>query len=207
MKTTIVTCYFQLRQSKQNHHQYQTWMENMLKIRNEMIIFCDHLSQSLIKEYRTKFGLMDKTHIIPIDFFEFYTYKYYTVFHKHQELDHELHIGHNPLLYMIWNEKSNFLLQASKLNPFQSNYFLWVDIGCFRNPSHTYTIWPNSAKVTELESDKILLLQVQDFTKEEWAVTKEDDLPSFQFLNRIGGTIFGGNETAIRLWHEKYSTC
>lgn len=167
-----------------------------------MIVFCDEYSKPLIQELRK--DREDDTTILTTDFSDFFTYRYYAVFQKHQEMDHELGIGHNAFLYMIWNEKSHFLKKASYLNPYCSDYFLWVDIGCFRDPQHPFLSWPNPEKIANLEPDKILLLQVQNFSPEERVITQKEDLPNFQYSNRIGGTIFGGNATAIQHWHTAY---
>ena len=52
----------------------------------------------------------------------------------HQEsLDPEQGIGHNRDLYIIWNEKTNFLKTAADQNFFNSSYFLWLDIGAVRH--------------------------------------------------------------------------
>jgi hypothetical protein len=105
---------------------------------------------------------------------------------------------------MIWNEKSHFLKQAAEKNPFGADYFLWVDIGCFREPNTRFLQWPNPAKIAQLEPDKILMVQVYPFQPEELSVTTLESIPSFQFTNRIGGTMFGGRKGAIDKWHTEY---
>ena len=36
-------------------------------------------------------------------------------------------------LYVVWNEKINFLKTAAENNFFNSSYFLWLDIGAVRH--------------------------------------------------------------------------
>lgn len=200
MRTTIVTAYFQLPISKKNHDQYIQWMKNMLFIQTPMVIFSDEISKPLITEIRGNLP----THYITIDFPDFYTYQYETSFYEHQLIDHEILIGHNPQLYMIWNEKSHFLKQATDINPFQTEYFLWVDIGCFREPNTRFLQWPNPEKVAQLETDKMLMVQVYPFRPDELGKRTMKTIPSFQYTNRIGGTMFGGTKGAIEKWHKKY---
>ena len=50
-----------------------------------------------------------------------------------EELDPERHIGQNRNLYVVWNEKPNFMMRAAEYNFFFSNYFLWLDIGAVRH--------------------------------------------------------------------------
>lgn len=199
MQTTIVTAYFQLKTSKASHETYVCWMKNMLEIKNPMVIFCDAASKPLIESLRS-----GKTTIIETTYKEFYTYKYSKTFIEHYALDTEKHVGHNMLLYMIWSEKSHFLKRAIELNPFKSDYFLWVDIGCFRVPNTEYLHWPNPEKVAALDKSKVLMLSVNPFTSDELQCNTLDHLPSFQHKNRIGGTMFGGRSDVLMKWHDKY---
>ncbi len=196
--TTIVTAYFQLKMSKANHATYAGWMRNMLAINNPMVIFCDAQSKPLIQHLRNN---THTTVIVETTFKDFYTYKYSKSFAEHYALDLEQHVGHNMLLYMIWSEKSHFLKRAIELNPFNSEYFLWVDIGCFRIPNTQYINWPNPEKIATLDKSKVLMLAVNPFTTDE---LESEELPSFQHLNRIGGTIFGGYKEILLKWHDKY---
>ena len=200
MQTTIVTAYFQLKISKASHDTYTEWMKNMLLINSPMVIFCDSASKPLIESLRTH----EKTVIVETTFRDFYTFKYSQTFAKHFELDHEQHVGHNMFLYMIWNEKSHFLKRAIEMNPFHTEYFLWVDIGCFRVPNTEYIHWPNPEKVASLDRSKVVMLSVTPFNSFELLCNSLATLPSFQTQNRIGGTIFGGYKDALLRWHDKY---
>lgn len=198
---TIVTCYFKLDVSKASHELYSEWMKNMLANNNPMVIFCDHHSAPVIKELRPN---NDNTKIIVMSYEDFYCYKYVTVFVQHTRIDPEKRVGHSIPLYLIWNEKSNFLKRAVELNPFSTDYFLWVDIGCFREQNTQYLNWPNPAKIAALPKNKMLLLSVYPFTRQELMTNSLQNLPSFRYVNRIGAPIFGGDRAAILTWHAKY---
>jgi hypothetical protein len=199
---TIVTGYFKLKQSKASHEKYSQWMSNMLIINNPMVIFCDVESVDLIKTLRNLH--LDKTKIIPIDISEFYSYRYLEDFLEHTKMDTELRVGHSVELYMIWSEKSHFLKRAIDMNPFQTDYFVWCDIGCFRVPNTLYLKWPSPDRVNALPKDKVLLLSVVPFSESELNIDALEKLPSFQFNNRIGGTIFAGTGKILLEWHNKY---
>jgi hypothetical protein len=202
MTTTIVTAYFKLPKAKAPHQQYREWMNNMLAIDNNMVIFCEHqMVEEIVEMRRDK---MEKTHIIETSIREFYTYRYSNYFLEHSKMDPEVAIGHNIFLYMIWSEKSHFLKRAIEADPFESNYFLWTDIGCFRRPNTDFIHWPNSERIFALPQDKVLLLSVVPFTDSELNCGSLETLPSFQSANRIGGTIFGGNKQVLLDWHDKY---
>jgi len=198
--TTIVTAYFQLPKAKASHAKYVEWMKNMLKIQNPMVIFCDEQSRAMIQSMRGD----AITQIIVTRFEEFYSFRYVKSFLEHEKMDREVAIGHNVYLYMIWSEKSHFLKRAIEMNVFSSSYFLWVDIGCFRRPSSGYLQWPNPARIAAMPCDKVLLLSVYPFTESELNVSKKEDLPSFQFTNRLGAPIFGGGAEILLQWHDKY---
>lgn len=201
-KATIVTGYFQLKFSKSPDEKYKEWMKNMLAINNPMVIFCDEESEPIIRNMRI--SNKDFTVIIVTKYDEFYSYQYINHFYENYRIDTERNIGHNPFLYMIWAEKTNFLKRAIELNPFQSDYFLWVDIGCFRKQNTEYLNWPNPYKIANLDKSKILLLSVVPFTPAELSTTSLSNLPSFQFVNRIGATMFGGGIDALLNWHKLY---
>jgi hypothetical protein len=199
---TIVTGYFELNKSKASPEKYKIWMQNMLMNNNPMVIFCDDKSYNTINELRN--GNENNTRIIITKFEDFYSYRYSKSFFQHTQLDHEINRGHNMFLYMVWSEKSNFLKRAIELNPFHSEYFLWVDIGCFRVPNTEYLNWPNPKRIEEIPKDKILLLSVVPFTPQELYTFHLENLPSFQHINRIGAPIFGGGKEILLEWHKKY---
>jgi hypothetical protein len=114
---------------------------------------------------------------------------------------------HNPTLYIVWNQKSKFVEEVIEKNYFNTEYFCWCDIGCFRtsNGIEKYKNFPN---VTKIESkEKIQLLNIEPFTTEEIQYlnnikniynTKIENI--FQVKARIGGTIFMGHKNAWYHW-------
>jgi len=197
---TIVTAYFNIPKSKANHETYVGWMKNMLSIQNRMIIFCDASSHNLIEELRKNSSY--PTIIVEISFDEFYCYKYIDIFNSQYLIDHEKEM-HSVELYLIWNEKSNFLKMAIEIEKkFKTNHsdkFLWCDIGCFRTPNMRFFKWPDANKIPE---DKMLLLEVDPLFPEDFSM----GLPDLTKRNHIGGTIFGGPSSAILKWHDLYYT-
>ncbi len=193
--TTIVSCYYKIK-SKHTHDNYNIWMRNMLEnVETPMIIFTDEENEGLIREYRNKKPL----YLLICKMEDFHTAKYYKEFCKSYEIDPEKAI-HNPLLYMIWNEKTAFINRASNINPFASDYFMWVDIGCFRNreecgdiPPRLAANFPNDAKIKVIPHNKILFLQTCDKILPHWRHTTTDGLTHHDFIKdlaTISGTMF-----------------
>ena len=130
---TIVTAFLKLEKNKYNSN-YIQWMSNLLKNLNKnLVIYTCPEYLEIIQDLRKDFP--NKTKIILISFEDFLVYKYLHYFKNDLERDHEKHI-HNIYLYMIWNEKLNFIKKTIELNPFNSNYHCWCDIGYLRNPNY-----------------------------------------------------------------------
>ena len=218
---TIVTCYFKIK-SKHTNDNYKTWMKNMLvNIETPMIIYTDEESYDYIEN--TRLNSSEKhgphnTQIIKMRMEDFYTYKYKDIWDKQWNLDPE-NSYHTPELYMIWAEKTNFLRKSIESNPFDSEFFLWCDIGCFRRRPFTSDItnmsvlknWPNKDKIATLPKDKILLTQIERFTgnNEKYKELRKDSsgLTVHKFphtLVFVGGTMFGGYKDTLLKWWDVY---
>src|SRR3989338_3518467 len=124
---TVVTCFFQIR-SKYSTAEYFKWIENFLKIPMKLVIYTDVNSVEFIK----KVSNQNTTRIILLNISEFYMFKYMDYFKYCHSIDPETEIGHTPELYLIWAEKSWFIKRAVESNYFNTDWFFWCDIGCFR---------------------------------------------------------------------------
>jgi hypothetical protein len=190
---TIVTAYFNIPKSKANHETYKGWMKNMLAIQNRMIVFCDAASFKLIRSLRANNPC--PTIIVETKFEEFHCYKYVDILKAQHLLDRERSI-HSVELYLIWNEKSNFMKRATEIeksfNEPHNTKIVWCDIGCFRVPNTRFIKWPDASKIPE---DRILLLEVLPLNKHAEDLSK---------IDYIGGTIFAGSSETILKWHDVY---
>lgn len=183
---TIVSAYFEIHKSKFDHDKYMSWIKNFMQIRSNIVIFtnCKEKLQHL-RPIELHIHYIDTT----LD--DFYTNKYDWI--KHHQMDHEKAV-HSIELYMIWNEKSNFIKRAIDINPFNTDYFYWTDIGAFRNSqlNDRYANYPIK------KVDKIVLLNIEHFTMGEILIDGIDS--RFQHKNRIGGGIFGGHKDKCLEW-------
>lgn len=206
--TTIVSSYFKI-PSKHSISSYDEWMKNMLSnIETPMVIYCDKQSEEQILKYRGTLPI--KLNVI--DFTDFYVYKWKNEWIEHHKIDPEKNI-HNPLLYMIWAEKSNFLLDASIKNHFNSNYFMWCDIGCFRNRKNKNDItldkirnWPSPQKVNAIPHDKILFTKTGTFYQQYFNLLPSGltQIDMKTIPATIGGTMFIAHRDFIPKWHKLY---
>lgn len=163
---TIVTAYYKF-PSKHSHDKYNEWMRNMLEnLVSPIVIFTDVETKDQIEDYRKRY--MHITDIIIKPFNELLMYKYLSVWNQQLELDPEKHI-HNTNLYIIWNEKLNFVKLAKDRNVFNSQWFLWMDIGCFRNRRevndielHRLSNWPSNERLETLPKNKLSLVRTSN---------------------------------------------
>ena len=156
---TIVTAWYMVK-NKFNINIYNTWIDNFLSNANcNIVIFTNKDSKYIIEHYLT---IKTNIKVIVKELDEFYTFKYKDEWISNQNRND------NPLknqvsweLNMIWNEKINFVKEASILNIFNTDYFAWCDIGYFRcRPNIDISIdlikkWPNYKKISSLDNTKI----------------------------------------------------
>ena len=207
--TTIVTSYFQIK-SKFPHKQYLEWMKNMLYyIASPMVIFTDKESEPVIKEMRKPH--LNNTRIIITSITDFYCYQWKSYWNFHYKFDPEQQI-HSPELYMIWAEKTEMVRKAIELNPFNSEFYLWSDIGCFRNRTHLGDIhpkdcvnWPSESKVEKLKCDKVYFDKTGDIP-ELFKILLLNGLtkhPITRLLATVGG-LFILHKNMMDKWHQEF---
>mmetsp|Transcript_21088 Transcript_21088/g.45738 ORF Transcript_21088/g.45738 Transcript_21088/m.45738 type:complete len:352 (-) Transcript_21088:473-1528(-) len=129
---TIVTSYFRIA-SKHSSTQYDSWMTNFLSLHDHMVIFTQPDLLEPIKLMRNH--ALDRTVIILMKIEDIPIGKLFsTEFWMDQlERDPEQERHQSYQLFWIWLNKVWCTIEATRLNFFQSDLFLWSDIGCFRD--------------------------------------------------------------------------
>jgi teichuronic acid biosynthesis glycosyltransferase TuaG len=144
-KTTVVTGYFTI-PSKKSDAEYWSFIENFLSLRCNMIIYTDKLNYDKFTGEGSKFKKHNiKIYIRELKDFHVYQYKDYWDYCK--KIDKE--DFHSEELYQVYNEKSFMVQDAIEKNPFNSEYFLWSDIGAIRTKQMVDDIltFPSNEKV------------------------------------------------------------
>ena len=118
----------------------------------------------------------------------------YSYFREQHQLDQEKKI-HNPNLYAIWNLKVYIVWKIAEKNHFQSDFFIYSDMGAWRQGVITH--WPNQLIVKSVVNkiyNKILFGQVYEMNP-----------LSYSELNAyIEGGFFGGTKEAINMFQFIY---
>ena len=190
---TFVSCYFKV-PSKHTDFEYTIWMQNLLNSSMCLVIFTDDASR--FKPSSTQLvRVVDMRNEIRV-------FNQSTEFWERQlSIDSERDIHRSYELYWIWNLKSVFLNRVALENPFASEYFFWLDIGCVREPMPDFdwgSFWPPAAVMREHR--RIFVGNPQAFENGDNAET------SFEHTNRLAGAILGGHATAIPIWTARYTT-
>lgn len=205
---TIVTGYFTI-PSKFPNNTYLQWIKNFMSLSCNMIIYTDNTNFNYIRQLRKD----DNTVIIKRELKDFYVAKYEDYFKYCKSIDNES--KHTPELYMVWAEKTFMTYDAIKDNPFMSDYFLWVDIGCIRDTKMLRNIssFPNDTKIKTLfPNNKFVLTTIKNFYNDNFSVNTNGIAHCLENINglackkldRIQGTFFGGHINMWEKWRNSY---
>jgi hypothetical protein len=183
---TIVTAFFDI-PSKRPSHEYLPWIRRFLTLKDNMVVFTTKdqipLFQKLRRDLPTKvigFDSLDDLQVTK----DFGGMDYWQ---RQANLDPEKYL-HSKELYVIWNEKGHFLERAMDLNPFQSDFFAWVDMGYLRDDL--------------LENQRMIRYLPKLLTRQQAIFL---DVRKLVFGERfLGGGFIGGYQQGLRQWITKY---
>lgn len=152
-KLTCVSGYWKIKNKHGN--KFNDWFKNTLKINCPYVFFGDKESIEIIKKYRNELP----TYYIELNIEDFITYKY-----KDNMITNERNCP-SIELNLIWNEKIFMIQRALKINPYSSDFFMWIDAGIctFRNKKPASTPFPNINKLNRLPQDKFIYCSTHNF--------------------------------------------
>lgn len=204
ISVTIVTAFFTT-PNKYNHSIYMNWIPNLLNIPENMFIYCDSTAYSYINTFRPK-NLSNRTHWLICDLDDLNTSKF-NYWNEQYNKDPEKHF---PNLYKIWNSKTEMVYNATKINPFNSNWFYWCDIGYIRESFDSNKLlekgWISNKKIFNeiLNQNSVTFLSVGVINNNDSNLLN-DGLPRpFNLECHLGGGIFIGKKQAIEIFYKEY---
>jgi hypothetical protein len=181
---TIVTCYYKI-PSKHNHNNYNIWIKNLLQnLKCNLIIFTSSKLVNYFK-YITINNKFLNLKIIVKEFNDLDILKKYNMnfWSSQYTIDPYPNIGRNTECYILWNSKMNFVKEAIELNPFNSDKFIWNDIGSFRNQDFNTNFISNYPVYNNISKDKLDIILLIDY---------ENKLQKYyQHEKHLSGAIFG----------------
>jgi hypothetical protein len=184
---TIVTAYFDV-PSKRPSSEYLPWIQRFLSLQDNMIIFTSNDQLPLFKKLRKK---RPNTKVIALDSLDdtnvVKDFGGMAFWERQASLDPEKYI-HSKELYVIWNEKGHFLEQAMQLDPFQSSFFAWVDMGYLRD--------------SLLENQRMVRYVPKALTPQQTLFLDVRSLVAGQ--QYLGGGFIGGYKEGLQRWIKEY---
>jgi hypothetical protein len=122
--------------------------------------------------------------------------KYKTLWDQQYEMDRQKHTGRTKECYILWNSKLWFLMQTIQENPFQSDKFVWTDIGCLRDLDSEIQSklakYPLYDKISETRLNIVLLSPFKQLKV------------FFQYEVHFSGAMFGGHKEVIKKVHDLF---
>ena len=183
---TIVTCYYKI-PSKHSHDNYHIWINDLLlNIKCNIIIF----TSSDLVDYFENIKLINinlNLKIIVKEFNELDILKKYDIFFWKYQYTIEPNPNYNRSkeCYILWNSKMNFVKEAIELNPFNSDKFVWNDIGSMRNKyfSNFLSLYP---LYNNISTDKLDIVLLTDYTDKTQIYYRNE--------RHLSGSIFGASK-------------
>lgn len=187
MSLTCVSCYFEIKNKHGN--QFNNWFKNTLSINCPYVFFTNKKSIEVIKKYRKDLP----TYYIECEIEDFYTYQF-----KDKMIIHERHCP-SIELNLVWNEKLFFIKKASVINPFNSDWFKWIDAGIcvYRDIPPPSQPFPNMDKLNDLPKDKFIYSSSDEYDKELVAASS--------YYHHISGTSYVLHKDIINNFLEIYT--
>jgi len=192
---TIVTCYYKI-PSKRTHDTYDMYIKNFLGNLSThcfLIIFTSQDLVSYLKSYLNE-NIINNIFFIIKEFEDIeINKKYKHIWENQYMIDSQKNIRTKEC-YIIWNSKLNFVKESIEKNPFNSNKFIWLDIGCIRENFYTNFL-QNFPKYENISSNKVDVVLIENFNNLEQQF--------FQDEIHLGG-LFGSSATKLLEFHKLF---
>ena len=173
-KTTVVSGYWSVK-GKHTAESFQSWFGNTLRINCPYVFFGNQESIDLVKKVR---------HDLPTIYHQIEIHDFYTEKYRKHLAPHPIHVPSDDVC-LIWLEKMILMEKAKDMNPYQSEFFVWVDAGiCFyRNNPPPSQVFPHEGKLVDLPKDKFIFTSSEE-PYEHHFVHKNN------YYHHISGTAF-----------------
>ncbi len=195
---TLVTAFYPIK-SKASVQQYMDWAKEFLRLCcGSIILFTTAEMAPVLVSFRHPD--LPPVHVIELPFEELDAWKLFrNKWKAHYTIDPE-NFRHSPELYAVWAQKPFFVVRAAQLNPFGTKWFVWNDIGSFRErmPDNIQRTYPCTKHFVE---NKLLMLAVAPMQPGDDVVYGDGIPGDFLFPKyRNGGTVFSGTKQSFEKW-------
>ena len=205
--TTIVSCYYLLPNNKKRSiEEYMHWISNFLThCSSPIVMFSDGPIADQMDAFRKARGLPWLLVRTPLQDLHFGSEA------ELQYMDHRAR-GRTitPDVIRIWMNKSHLMSRVTKINPFNTDSFIWCDAGCWRNEPFAKLYAPGWPKSPPKALTSSWLISVQGLKNVGITTPIFEEFVSHYMsclLDRpaFTGAIFGGNKEAISNFTEIFT--
>ena len=203
--STVVSCYYNVR-SKFPPETYVQWMNHFCQLSINLVLFTNKQSRQYISMFENK----SNVYIVEQEVNEFVTARWRSFWEYCDEIDSEP--KHSADLFQLWTNKVFFVDHAIKLNPFNTQYFVWTDIGVIRSPVGINSSKNYPDKIISMLKDQetIYMAQVEhqqphvEFQNNILSVLQNKNNNSCGPVSFIAGGFFGGTINSLQLFKMDY---
>lgn len=219
---TIVTALYNIGRDKltgkhanRSFDKYLNWFKNLLSINAPMVIFISDELHSYVLEHRSP---EYSTKIVIRNFEELSAYKYYeriqstidsmtkepnkdgSIPSYFKECPEFITAKYETIIY----SKFDFLKEVADENPYNTEYFIWLDAGTFyQEPPFDSTLsWPDPYKI-QLLGDKFLVSDYKFNVNDKSPLNNKRDYLRLN-RNEICAFTLGGTKKAIDIVHKSF---
>lgn len=190
--STLVSCYYKI-MSKRPHSEYDKYIQNLLsRLENNLVIYT---SADLVDYFNIYIENKSNIKIIIKEFEDIPLYKKYLhIWNLQEKLDRSKYTNRTYQCYVLWNSKLNFIKETVELNPFNTDKFMWLDIGAVRT-SDIFTYLSTFPKYENISINKIDIVMIEDY--------QNYNQKFFQDEIHLGG-LYGGGIDILLKFHELF---
>jgi hypothetical protein len=181
-KMTIVTGFIYINKDegfKKHKYNYIEKSKNTLELKNFMYIYISQNLYDHVYNFRKKLGLENKTKIIIVEEKDLYLYDQVEKIRKNTQKN--IPTYQNPLYNMAVNSRYKFMEKCINENPFNSDYFAWIDFSA----GHIVN-FPKNKTISYNKKNKIRLAWI--------GRCKIEKKKMFYHHRAMGGGVFAGHK-------------
>jgi hypothetical protein len=167
------------------------WLNNTLCINCPYVFFGNEESINIVKSIRKDLP----THYVNMEISEFYSYRF-----KDTVIPMPPHVPSTEV-NLIWNEKVNLVEKAKEIDPFNSEFFMWVDAGIYQYRDIKPDLekpYPNEDKLKILPKDKFI------FSTSDFPEFEEYKVHDNNYYHYISAGSFVMHKSFVNLFAELY---
>lgn len=205
-QTTVVSAFYPLEKSKHTSASYWSWIANFLSLPCKLVVFTSAECARRMNELRGELPMI--LIVRPFDSYEMTSPTMMQIWEKQHDHDPEQSI-HAPALYAIWAMKQECVRIATEMNPFDSHWFVWCDIGIHRDVSNHAFFQGFPSKVPDVcVPGRLCVFEVVTIPDEfvRYLGSADDELMPKPPQNAIGGGCLAGDVEAWRDFGKAYGS-